>query len=65
MKKIQQNASELQTNGVARREVRYRVTEAEQLLYESLQDSKVSSQNKLLDIDRRKAAIVRNDYLVP
>lgn len=39
LKKIQQNASELQTDGVARREVRYRVTQAEQLLYESLQDS--------------------------
>ncbi|WP_040898619.1 hypothetical protein, partial [Xenococcus sp. PCC 7305] len=39
LKKIQQNASELQTDGVARREVRYRVAEAEQLLYESLQDS--------------------------
>ena len=39
LKKIQQNASELQTDGVARREVRYRITQAEQLLYESLQDS--------------------------
>ncbi|GAB4543586.1 MAG: hypothetical protein Tsb0014_37280 [Pleurocapsa sp.] len=39
LKKIQKNAPELQTDGVARREVRYRVTEAEQLLYESLQDS--------------------------
>ena len=39
LKKIQQNASELQTDGVARREVRYRVAEAEQLLYESLQNS--------------------------
>ncbi len=39
LNKIQKNASELQTDGVARREVRYRVTEAEQLLYSSLQDS--------------------------
>ena len=39
LKKIQKNASELQTDGVARREVRYRVAQAEQLLYESLQDS--------------------------
>ena len=39
LKKIQQNASQLQTDGVARREVRYRVAQAEQLLYESLQGS--------------------------
>ena len=39
LKKIQKNASELQTDGVARREVRYRVTQAEQLLYISFQDS--------------------------
>jgi hypothetical protein len=39
LKKIQKNAAELQTDKVARREVRYRVTHAEQLLYESLQDS--------------------------
>ena len=37
LKKIQINASELQTDGVARREVRYRLAEAEKLLYESLQ----------------------------
>ena len=39
LKKIQTTASELQTDGVARREVRYRVTEAEQLLYETLQSA--------------------------
>ena len=39
LKKIQKNAPELQTDGVARREIRYRVAEAEQLLYDSLQDS--------------------------
>jgi hypothetical protein len=39
LKKIQNTASELQTDGVARREVRYRVAEAEQLLYETLQSS--------------------------
>ena len=39
LKKIQKTAPELQTDGVARREVRYRVSEAEQLLYESLQEA--------------------------
>ena len=39
LKKIQNTATQLQTDGVARREVRYRTTEAEQLLYESLQES--------------------------
>jgi hypothetical protein len=39
LKKIQKTAPELQTDGVARREVRYRVAQAEQLLYESLQSS--------------------------
>ena len=46
LKKIQKNASELQTDGVARREVRYRVTQAEQLLYISLQDSFELANNK-------------------
>jgi hypothetical protein len=36
LKKIQNTAIELQTDGVARREVRYRVAEAEQLLSETL-----------------------------
>ena len=39
LKKIQKTAPELQTDGIARREVRYRVTEAEQLLYEALQEA--------------------------
>ncbi len=39
LKKIQKTSPELQTDGVARREVRYRITQAEQLLYESLQES--------------------------
>jgi hypothetical protein len=39
LKKIQNTAPELQSDSVARREVRYRVTEAEQLLYESLHEA--------------------------
>ncbi len=39
LQEIQNTASELQTDGVARREVRYRLVGAENLLYETLQNA--------------------------
>jgi hypothetical protein len=58
LKKIQKTAPELQTDGVARREVRYRVAEAEQLLYESLQESfELANESNLCWIEGQQETI--------
>ncbi len=58
LKKIQFSASELQTDGVARREVRYRVAEAERLLYEILQEAfELASESNVCWIEGQQETI--------
>lgn len=58
LKKIQNSASELQTDGVARREVRYRVAQAEQLFYETLQEAfELANESNICWIQGQKETI--------